>query len=89
MTTKTETSKRPNGGKASLIISIPLAVMVGAAITYGAMTNEVKTLQADVCGMKPRLRTVEQATGTLAVQLATISKQLERMENKIDKLEHR
>jgi len=89
MTPATEIKRGSGGNRASLIVTIPLAVMVGAAVTYGAMTNEIRTLRGDVIEMKPRLRCVEQATVTLTAQLATISRQLERMENKLDRIEGR
>ena len=76
-------------GKTPLIIGIPIAVVVGAAITYGAMTNEVQSLKSEVNDMKPRLRCVEQVAVTLTERLQNIAATLQRMETKIDKLEDR
>jgi len=88
MTPSTEVRKGLNG-KTPLIISIPIAVMIGAAVTYGAMTNEVKSLKTEVNDLKPRLRCVEQVTVTLTERLQNIMVTLQRMEHKIDKLEER
>ena len=75
--------KKANGKY--LIVGIPLAALMGAALAYGTLCSIVDTNKADLADIKPRLVRVEIAIGEGRVQYQEIMRQLSRIENKVDK----
>jgi len=75
---------RKSASKMPLIVGIPIAALLGAAVAYGTMCNTVDTNKSELADLKPRLAKAEISIGELNATLKGFSRQLDRIENKLD-----